>query len=133
MSERKTNAARRKHLEEDEQQALFQWVDWMSGTHPELEMLFHIPNGGKRGKLEAIRLKREGVKAGVPDLFLPVARGDYHGLFVELKAGKGVASLMQREWIVRLEKQGYRAQIAVGWEAAAKVIMEYLKLGEEGK
>ena len=131
MSERKTNAARRKHLEEDEQQALFQWVDWMSGTHPELEMLFHIPNGGKRGKLEAIRLKREGVKAGVPDLFLPVARGGYHGLFVELKAGKGVASLMQREWIVRLEKQGYRAQIAVGWEEAAKVIMEYLKLGGE--
>lgn len=130
MSERKTNAARRKHLEEDEQQALFQWIDWMSGTHPELEMLFHIPNGGKRGKLEAIRLKREGVKAGVPDLFLPVARGDYHGLFIELKAGKGVASLMQREWIVRLEKQGYRAQIAVGWEAAAKAIMEYLKLGE---
>lgn len=129
MSERK-NAARRRHPEEDEQQALFQWVEWVSGKHPELEMLFHIPNGGKRNKLEAIRLKREGVRAGVPDLFLPVARGGYHGLFIELKAGKGVASLMQREWIARLEKQGYRAQIAVGWEEAAKVIMEYLKLGE---
>ena len=86
--EEKAEAIHRQHLEEGEQITLFEWVNWMSGRIPELEMLLHIPNGGKRNKLEAIRLKREGVRAGVPDLFLPVARGKYHGMFVELKAGK---------------------------------------------
>lgn len=136
MSERKqekAEAVHRRHLEEGEQIALFEWLHWMSGTYPELDLLFHIPNGGKRNKLEAYRLKREGVRAGVPDLFLPVARGGYHGLFIELKAGKGVPTNLQKEWLRRLEVQGYRALIAVGWEEAAKVIMEYLKLEEENK
>ena len=50
--------------------------------------MFHIPNGGSRNKLEASNLKKQGVKAGVPDLFLPVGRGSYHGLFIELKSAK---------------------------------------------
>lgn len=123
----KAEAARRQHLEEDEQRSLFEWVNWMSGKYPELEMLFHIPNGGKRNKLEAIRLKREGVRAGVPDLFLPVARGKYHGMFIELKAGKGLPTNLQKEWVKRLKEQGYHALVITGWEAAAKAIMEYLR------
>jgi len=121
-------ATRRQHLEEDEQRSLFEWVNWMSGRIPELELLLHIPNGGKRNKLEAIRLKREGVRAGVPDLFLPVARGKYHGMFVELKAGKGKPTNPQKEWIRRLNEQGYHALVINGWEAAAKAIMEYLRM-----
>lgn len=124
----KAEATRRQHLEEDEQRSLFEWVNWMSGRIPELELLLHIPNGGKRNKLEAIRLKREGVRAGVPDLFLPVARGKYHGMFVELKAGKGKPTNLQKEWIRRLNEQGYHALVINGWEAAAKAIMEYLRM-----
>ena len=51
MSERKqekAEAVHRRHLEEGEQIALFEWLHWMSGTYPELDLLFHIPNGGKR-------------------------------------------------------------------------------------
>lgn len=71
-----------------EQEALFRWADFAAGTMPELKLLYHIPNGGSRNKAEAANLKRQGVKAGVPDLFLPVPRGGYHGLYIELKFGK---------------------------------------------
>lgn len=65
--------------EEDEQIALFLWAKMASATMPELDLLYHIPNGGSRGKAEAGRFKASGVKAGVPDIFLPVARGGKHG------------------------------------------------------
>lgn len=68
-----------------EQQCLFRWAAFQSGKYPELKLLYHVPNGGSRKKSEAGRFKAEGVKAGVPDLCLPVARGGYHGLYIELK------------------------------------------------
>ena len=71
-----------------EQIHLFQWARMQSCTMPELNLLFHIPNGGKRNITTAKRLKAEGVKAGVPDLFLPVSRGGFFGLFIEMKVGK---------------------------------------------
>ena len=75
--------------ESAEQQALFMWAALQSAAYPELTLLYHIPNGGSRHKAEAGRLKAEGVKAGVPDLCLPVARGGFHGLYVELKRERG--------------------------------------------
>lgn len=57
----------------------------MRRAHPELQLLYHVPNEGKRTWRTGARLKSEGLKPGVPDLCLPVARGKYHGLYVELK------------------------------------------------
>ena len=120
------------HPESQEQQALFTWAEYAKGLHPELGMLYHIPNGGKRDKLEAARLKLEGVKAGVPDLCLPVARGGYHGLYIELKAGKNKATPLQRRWITALEQEGYAAAVCTGWEQAAATLIDYLGIrGEE--
>ncbi len=121
-----------KHPESDEQQALFQWAGLNSAAHPELDLLYHIPNGGKRDRREASRLKLEGVKAGVPDLCLPVARGGYHGLYIELKAGKNTATPLQRQWITALIRQGYVAAVCNGWEKVAQVLVDYLgqKKGE---
>lgn len=68
-----------------EQQCLFRWAAFQSGRFPELALLYHVPNGGSRKKAEAGRFRAEGVKAGVPDLCLPVARGGFHGLYIELK------------------------------------------------
>lgn len=116
-----------KHLESAEQQTLFQWAELQKGKHPELSLMYHIPNGGKRNKLEAIRLKKEGVKAGVPDICLPVARLNYHGLYIELKAKKGKASDNQVIWIEKLKEQGYIVVICYGWEDAKRVILAYLE------
>jgi len=110
-----------------EQATLFSWAKMQERKYPELALLFHIPNGGSRGKTEAARFKAEGVKAGVPDLFLPAARGNWHGLFIEMKRLKGGrASEAQKAWIAALEKQGYLARICCGWEEAADLIVDYL-------
>lgn len=95
---------------------------------PELELLYHIPNGGKRDITTAKRLKAEGVKAGVPDICLPVARGKYHGLYVELKAGKNKTTENQDRWLTALHNNGYCTSVCYGWEDAAKVISNYLKM-----
>jgi hypothetical protein len=112
--------------ESTEQQALFQWSEYNKAKYPELELLFHVPNGGKRNVIEAARLKREGVRAGVPDLILPVARGNYHGLFIEMKANKGKATQKQNEWIEKLQAQGYLAVVCNGWEEAKALLQNYL-------
>lgn len=120
--------------ESAEQQCLFRWVQFQSGRFPELALLYHVPNGGSRKKAEAGRFRAEGVKAGVPDLCLPVARGGYHGLYVELKRLKGSkTSEKQTGWLEALAEQGYYTALCKGWEAAAKVITEYLELGGEAK
>lgn len=96
-----------------------------SGRYPELELLFHIPNGGKRDAREAARFKRMGVKAGVPDLFLPVPRNIYHGLWVEMKAPQGKLTPNQKRMLEQLASQGYKA-VCYGWEEATQVIKSYL-------
>lgn len=114
--------------EEDEQITLFNWARMKSAKVPELTLMYHIPNGGSRGKVEAARFKAAGVKSGVPDIFLPVARGGKHGLYIELKRLKGgKVSDAQKEWIRCLREQGYRAEVCYGWKAAADVIEKYLK------
>lgn len=67
------------HIEDNEQILLFDWACAQSGKYPELELLHHIPNGGKRNAREGARFKRMGVKAGVPDIAFPIPRGGYHG------------------------------------------------------
>jgi len=113
-----------------EQTQLFLWASWQSGKYPELELMYHIPNGGSRNAIEAANLKKQGVKSGVPDICLPVARMGFHGLFIEMKVGKNKPSDNQKRWISDLNEQGYRAEVCYGWEEASKVISEYLGIGK---
>jgi len=106
------------------QSALFRWAKY---SIPEYEpLLFHIPNGGSRNIIEAANLKKQGVKGGVPDIFLAVARGEFHGLFIELKSEVGRASKSQIKMIDSLKAQGYCASIIYGWEDASELIKDYL-------
>jgi hypothetical protein len=118
--------------EDEEQISLIEWAELMGRTYPDLEWLHHIPNGGSRNKAEAARFKAKGVKAGVPDLFLPVPRGGYHGLYIELKrrGEHGTTRDSQKKWIAGLNKLGYVALVCRGWEEAANEIVEYLGGGE---
>lgn len=105
-------------------------------AYPELGLLYAIPNGGTRDRITAGRLRAEGVKSGVPDLCLPVARHGVHGLYIELKRphnssvleGKsaGVLSDNQKTWIANLRIQGYGALPCWGWEQARDVLIQYL-------
>lgn len=115
-------------LESAEQTALFQWAEYNSRKIPELRMMYHIPNGGSRNKIEAVHLKAQGVKSGVPDICLPIARGKSHGLYIELKRQSGgTISEHQKKWITALNNQGYKAVICKGWQDAAETIKKYLE------
>lgn len=122
----------RSGTEDGHQLALLCWCQQNQSVYPDLRWLFHIPNGGSRHKAEAGKLKAMGVRPGVPDLFLPIKRWKYSGLWIELKrpttVGKaaGVASGVQVEWLNELEKQGFRVKICFGWESARDQLMEYL-------
>src|SRR5574344_1769608 len=97
-------------------------VQWLAIAHPTVR-IFAIPNGGWRGKLEAMRLQIEGVSPGVPDLMLPTPRGKYHGRFIEMKRTKGGrTSAEQKDWPEHLNAQGYRAVVCKGFEEAKKEI-----------
>ena len=122
-------------FEHDEQAALFRWAALNRKKHPELALMFAIPNGGHRHISVARRLKAEGVKAGVPDIFLPVkhqayfTEGDvpnYHGLFIEMKAGKNTPTPAQVWWHEHLRDSGYCVEVCYGWEEAVKLIKQYL-------
>lgn len=119
---------RLKRSEGDEQEALFEWAEWNLTLYPELKLMYHVPNGGSRNKAEAAKLKRQGVKKGVPDICLPAARGKFHGLYVELKTDGGKASKEQVEYIKALNRTGYAAEIAHGFEQAVEIITRYLEL-----
>lgn len=112
--------------EAQEQRALFQWAKLAEQQYPELKLLHHVPNGEKRDARTAANLKKEGVKAGVPDIVLPVARGNYHGLYIELKTQKGTLQKSQKEWLKALDEEGYATKVCRGWLEAREVIEKYL-------
>lgn len=102
---------------------------------PELEWLFAIKNAGHGDAIRGARSAAEGVKAGVPDLCLPVPSNSYFGLYVELKRplapGKRAGTLGpdQDKWSKRLLASGYQWKLAFGWEAARDEILQYLGRG----
>lgn len=115
--------------EHQEQCALFEWQEWMAKQMPELHLMHAIPNGGKRDIRTAAMLKAEGVKPGVPDIFLPVSRGGKHGLYIELKRRKGgTVSKAQEAWIRALTAQGFVCAVCHGAEEAKNEILAYMAM-----
>ena len=115
-------------LEKDEQKLLFQWAEFSVYKYPELALLFHIANEAKRSQRAGGELIAQGLRKGVPDICLPVPRGGYGALYIELKRQQGGrVSEEQRVWIDALNRAGNKAVICKGFEEAKKQIEEYLK------
>lgn len=101
------------HLEQAE------FVSWFRKNYHPTHRIFAIPNGGYRGKAQAVALKAEGVTAGVPDLMIPSLK-----LFIEMKKEKsGKVSPEQKEWLEYLNNNGYEAVICNGFEQAKQYIL----------
>lgn len=112
--------------ESTEQIAFFQRVDWTLARDLS-RMVWAVPNGGKRDPKTAARLKAEGVKAGVLDITVAIARPGWHGLFIEMKRAEGGrASEAQCAYLAGLRAGGYRAEVCEGAEAAWNVLCDYL-------
>lgn len=123
------------------QTALFAWAALNTKEHPELVWLHHIPNGGSRGdsaQSRAIRggqLKAQGVRQGVADLCLPVRRGDWSGLYIEMKkptekpikaTSKGGVSDEQAAFGAFVKSQGFGWCVCYSWTEAKDVLLSYL-------
>lgn len=115
--------------EDFQQQMLIKWSQQPSvrQRYPELKLLYHIPNERKCSPQEGARLKRMGVKKGVPDLCLPSPKGRYHGLYIELKSELGRPTESQKWWQQELTEQGYLSAVCYGWKQASDCIVRYLE------
>lgn len=117
-----------KSSEEIEQVSLFEWAAFMENRIPELRLMYHVPNEGKRTVTAGARLRKAGLKSGVPDIALPVARGQYIGLYIEMKYGSNKLTKNQEKWLEDLKEQGHMTAVCYGWEQAKDVILRYLGL-----
>lgn len=98
-----TAAARIQNLEHAMQSTVFERCKMIAALYPEYWLVFPVPNDMVRPD----QRMTAGLKAGVPDIFWPIARGGYHGMFIELKVGRNPLSAEQRQWIDRLEPEGF--------------------------
>lgn len=114
--------------EDTEQINVITWAQWNAQRHPELNLLHHIPNGGSRNKAEAVKLKQMGVRAGVPDLHLPVPRGIYCGLYIEMKHDRGRVEQSQKNFLQTAAGYGNFCAVCYGAEMAIHVLGEYINL-----
>ncbi len=112
--------------EEQEQRAVIEWCELMTWRWPELARIFHIPNGGSRPRSEGARFQAVGVRAGVPDLMLPVPRGRFHGLWIEMKRAGGRSSDVQLDWQSFLDAHGYDVHVCHGAGEAIAAIERYM-------
>jgi len=119
-----------KTSEHSQQAAFFCWAS--KQEHYALAFMFAVPNGGLRNKVQASKLKAEGVKPGVPDVFLPFPCGQFAGLYLEFKkpgteghksGGLKPEQVKYREY---LTKVGYSHKVCFSWLQAATFVVEYL-------
>ena len=99
---------RRDNEEHRIQVACVDWAKWNEHRFEGLDLLYAIPNGGKRPIKTAIQMKKEGVRPGIPDLHLPVPRLTYNSLYIETKAKKGRLSKAQKKIFPKLVANGHR-------------------------
>lgn len=119
--------------EHDSQTALFQWAAYNEARFPELGLLFAVPNGTRTSPGVARKMVAEGVKKGVPDVCLPIARGKYIGLWIEMKSPGSYPRPEQKHWLQSLKKQGHFTAICHSWEEAAQQIEIYLQMDERNE
>jgi len=122
--------------EHNEQVALFKMAASLETQYPELSLLFAVPNGGKRishkdknGRYYSPAgqwLVAEGLRKGVPDVWLPIMRNGHPGVVIEMKSEKGRLRPEQIEWLHKLREQGWITEVCRSWVDAINILMEYL-------
>ena len=107
-----------RNIEASIQKAVISWC--RNHDNPLYHEIFHVPNGEKRDKITAFKLKRQGVVAGVSDLCLPLPGGKT--LWIELKTQKGRLSVMQKKLIARWAEIGHIVKVAYGYTECIELL-----------
>lgn len=123
----KINKCMSEHME---QVHLFAWIKKQTLKYQPMELIFAIPNGGLRNKITGARLKAEGVKAGIPDIFVPIPARNYHGAFIELKSTNPCTNLSNKQGKIlpKLINQGYCTTVCHGHDKAIEFLSWYLNI-----
>ena len=116
-----------KHIESAHQAQVVEWSKWAykTGKYPMLNMLHCSLNGVKLSGTQAKIAKGQGMLSGVPDLFLPVPKNGYHGLFIEMKSEKGRVTENQHWFLTNAESVGYKTVICYSAKEAISAIEAY--------
>jgi hypothetical protein len=134
-----TKYKRRNQKEHEEQVKLFRWIDSFRNLYlidplkyyslKHFDFFFAVPNGGKRNIKTAVKLKAEGVRAGVLDFIClwPINyKGEsYVGLAIEMKHGKNKQTLKQKEWFEKFVTCGWKCVVCYSWVEAKEEIIKY--------
>jgi len=117
----------RKHPSDDEHRIQCACVQWFRYQHPECRHnLFAVPNGGRRDKTTAAKMKAEGVLAGVADLILLKPNSKYCALLIEMKTRTGRQADTQHEWQRLIERDGYKYVVCRSLEDFIREVDMYL-------
>ena len=110
------------------QTSLFIWCAMNQKQYPELQSLFAIHNEENSGSaIRGARNKQSGTKKGVADLFLPIPKGQFYGLFIEMKKIGGRASKEQLAFGDSVMIRNYGFVVCQGWESARDMLIAYLE------
>lgn len=119
------NTRPRRDLEHTEQAKFFGVLRKLK--HPAVRFTFAIPNGFLDSSRKRIRAYREGMTAGVWDIFVPFASQGFHGLFLEFKSPTGTLSAEQEEFLNTVRPRGYRMEVVRSYREALLVLQDYLE------
>lgn len=125
-----------KDIEHQIQSEYFKRLEWHCNKYPLLKYIYAVPNGGKRSIGVAVKMKREGVKRGVPDVFIPFVKFDYSGvkgiiypgMYLETKTVTGKLSKEQKEYKAHLEMQGYAYRVCRSADELIEATADYLNI-----
>lgn len=124
---RSNTKPRRKRPSSEEHELQVACVQWFRYQYPQYDHnLFAVPNGGKRDKVTAGKLKAEGQKAGISDLVLLKANKHHHALLIEMKTSKGRLSQAQAQWRNLITRDGFRYAVCRSLEEFIETINNYL-------
>ena len=118
---------KRSSPEEDLHRACIELVVLSTARYPLLRWMIHVPNGGKRPRGEAGKLKALGTKPGYPDLTLPRRHHHWSGLAIELKSSIGKLTRDQREWLDAFEEDGWLVSVCRTLEEFESTLKRYLE------
>ena len=118
-----------KHIESAYQTQVVEWSRWAfkanPARYPHLEMLHCSLNGVKLSGTQAKIAKGQGMLSGVPDLFLPVPKNGFHGLFIEMKSEKGRLTDNQHWFLTNADSLGYKTAVCYSAKEAISAIQAY--------
>ena len=112
--------------EHDTQSAFMNYVHYREATIPELRWLHAVPNGGARNAVTGARMKAEGTRKGIYDLFWPFPRGEFKGLYLEFKHGRNKLTPEQEEFGEFVRQHGYKTGVAYTVDEGIEILEDYL-------